>query len=171
MASAKKNLSSYNEENMPSAEEMSFGIVVSEWNAHITHALYEGCFDTLIKHGAKEDKIYTIQVPGSFELPVGAKMLLARHNPDAVICIGCVIQGETKHNEYINNAVATGLTTLGVVSGKPVIFGVLTPNSEEQALERAGGQYGNKGVEAAATAIRMAAVGKDLKQAKKSIGF
>ena len=171
MASAKKNLSTYNEENMPSAEGMSFGIIVSEWNAKITHALYEGCFDTLIKHGAREDQIHTIQVPGSFELPVAAKMLLSRHNVNAVICIGCVIQGETKHNEYINHAVATGLTTLGVVSGKPVIFGVLTPNTEEQALERAGGKYGNKGVEAAATALRMAAIGQGLKQAKKSIGF
>ena len=171
MASAKKNLSTYNEENMPSAEGMSFGIIVSEWNAKITHALYEGCFDTLIKHGAREDQIHTIQVPGSFELPVAAKMLLSRHNVNAVICIGCVIQGETKHNEYINHAVATGLTTLGVVSGKPVIFGVLTPNTEEQALERAGGKYGNKGVEAAATALRMAAIGQGLKQATKSIGF
>jgi len=171
MASAKKNLSTYNKKNMPSAKGISFGIVVSEWNASVTHALYEGCYNTLLKHGAKEDQIYTIQVPGSFELPVGAKMLLSRHNLNAVICIGCVIQGETKHNDYINNAVATGLTTLGVVSGKPVIFGVLTPNTEEQALERAGGKYGNKGVEAAATAIRMAAIGQDLKQAKKSIGF
>lgn len=171
MASAKKNLSSYNEENMPSAEEFSFGIVVSEWNANITHALYEGCYETLIKHGAKHENIHVVQVPGSFELPVAAKMLLSRHNLQAVVCLGCVIQGETKHNEYINNAVATALTTLGVMSGKPVIFGVLTPNDEEQALDRAGGKHGNKGVEAAATAIRMAALGENLKHVKTSIGY
>ena len=171
MASAKKNLSSYNKKNIPSASEMKFGIVVSEWNDKITHALYEGCFDTLIEHGAKEENVHTVQVPGSFELPVAAKMLLSRHNVNAVICLGCVIQGETKHNEYINNSVAMGLTTLGIASGKPIVFGVLTPNDEQQALDRAGGKHGNKGVEAAVTAIRMAALGEELKHAKKSIGY
>lgn len=168
---ATANLSAYQEENMPSASEMTFGIVVSDWNTKITHALYEGCYQTLIKHGAKEEAVHTVQVPGSFELSVGAKMLLSRHRLDAVVCIGCVIKGETKHNEYINNAVAMGLTTLGVMSGVPIIFGVLTPNTEEQALDRAGGKHGNKGVEAAATAIRMAALGQELRQVKKSIGF
>ncbi len=162
MASALKNLSSYDDASIPDAGEMSFGIVVADWNAAITHALYEGCYDTLLRHGAKADKIFTAQVPGSFELPVGAKMLATRHNPDAVICLGCVIQGETKHNEYINNAVASALTYLGITTGKPFIFGVLTPNDEQQALDRAGGKYGNKGIEAAVTAIRMAALSKNL---------
>lgn len=171
MASAKKNLSAYDESNIPSAAELSIGIVVSEWNKNITHKLYEGCFDTLLKHGAKEEEIHVLQVPGAFELPVGGKILAGRHRLDAVICIGCVIRGETKHNEYINNSVATGLTNLGIASGLPFIYGVLTPDTEEQALDRAGGKHGNKGVEAAVTAIRMASLKKGLSKGKKTIGF
>ena len=171
MATALKNLSEYDESTIPSAEELSFGIVVAEWNAEITHALYEGCFDALVKHGAKEDKIYTVQVPGSFELPAGARILAGKHTPDAVICLGCVIKGETSHNEYINQAVASGLTNLSIASGRPFIFGVLTPNDEQQAKDRAGGKHGNKGVEAAVTAIRMAALNKEMKSSKKTIGF
>ncbi len=171
MASANKNLSTYNEKDLPSAEGMSFGIVVADWNAKITHALYEGCRETLIKHGAKEEDLYTAQVPGAFELPTAAKILAANKNLDAVICIGCVIKGETSHNEYINNAVATGLTNLGIATGKPFIYGVLTPNDEKQAEERAGGKHGNKGVEAAVTAIRMADLRKQYSQSKSKIGF
>lgn len=171
MASAAKNLSSYDEANIPSAEDMTFGIVVSDWNAPITHALYEGCFDTLLKHGAKEANIHTLQVPGAFELPTAAQILASHRHPDAVICLGCVIQGETKHNDYINHAVATGLTNLGIATGRPFIYGVLTPNDEQQALDRAGGKYGNKGVEAAVTAIRMAALRKSMTGAKTRIGF
>lgn len=171
MASALKNLSTYDETNVPTAGEMTFCIVVADWNAHITHALYEGCYETLIKHGAKPEHIHTAQVPGSFELPAGARILAGRHNPDAVICLGCVIKGETSHNEYINHAVATGLVNLSLASGRPFIFGVLTPNDEQQALDRAGGQYGNKGVEAAVTAIRMAALKKETPEGKRKIGF
>lgn len=171
MASALKNLSNYDESNMPSMEGMKFGIVVADWHADITHALYQGCFDTLVKHGASEEDIKTIQVPGAFELPTGAKILLAGQKLDAVVCIGCVIQGETKHNDYINNAVAMGLTTLGIASGIPVIYGVLTPNDEQQAKDRAGGKYGNKGVEAAVTAIRMASLKKDQAGSKSRMGF
>ncbi len=171
MASSLKNLSEYDDSNMPSAEDMSFGIVVSEWNTKITHALYEAAHDTLVKHGAKTDDIHTLQVPGSFELPVGAKMLASRKKLDAVICLGCVIKGETTHNEYINQSVATGLMTLSVASGKPFVFGLLTPNDEQQAIDRAGGKHGNKGVEAAATAIRMVAIKKGLDEQKQTIGF
>ena len=172
MASALKNLSTYDESNLASAENMKFGIVVADWNTKITHALYEGCYDTLIKHGAQEEHLQTVQVPGTFELPVAAKILLQNKKLDAVICIGCVIKGETNHNEYINNAVSIGLTNLGIVSGIPCIFGVLTPNDEQQAIDRAGGKYGNKGVEAAVTAIRMAAIKQNLKKSeKKSIVF
>ena len=171
MSSALKNLSVYDESALPSAAEMSFGIVVADWNAHITHALYEGCFDTLVKHGANAEKIHTMQVPGAFELSVGARILNGKHNPDALICLGCVIKGETNHNEYINQAVATGLTNMSIASGKPFVFGVLTPNDEQQALDRAGGKYGNKGVEAAVTAIRMAALKKDVVEGRKKIGF
>lgn len=171
MASALKNLSTYDETTLPSAEKMNFGIVVSEWNQQITHALYEGCYDALVKHGAKEENIHTLQVPGTFELPVGARLLLGQQKLDAVICIGCVIQGETKHNEYINISVAQGLTSLSMMSSTPCIFGVLTPNDEQQALDRAGGKYGNKGVEAAITAIRMADIKSNTKEKKGKIGF
>lgn len=171
MATAMKNLSEYNEKNIPSASGMAFGIIVSEWNAKITHALYEGCFDTLIKHGAREEDIHPIQVPGSFELPAGARMLADRLKVDAVICLGCVIKGETSHNEYINYAVANSLANLSMMYGKPFVFGVLTPDTEQQALDRAGGKHGNKGVEAAITAIRMAGLRKNLGEAKPKIGF
>ncbi len=171
MASALKNLSKYDEKKLPSAKEMSFGIVVADWNEHITHALYEGAYETLTKQGALPENIQTIQVPGAFELPSGAAMLAAKHSLDAVICLGCVITGETTHNVYINHAVATGLTNLSIASGKPFIFGLLTPNTEEQALDRAGGKYGNKGVEAAVTAIRMAGLKKELGERKQRIGF
>ncbi|MEL7119829.1 MAG: 6,7-dimethyl-8-ribityllumazine synthase, partial [Bacteroidota bacterium] len=146
-------------------------IVVSEWHNNITHKLYEGCFDTLVKHGAKEDNIHVVQVPGSFELPAGARLLATQHKLDAVICIGCVIQGETKHNEYINNAVAMALTTMSVSSGLPCVYGVLTPDTEQQALDRAGGIHGNKGIEAAVTAVRMAALKKQLSKQRQSIGY
>lgn len=172
MASAEKNLSSYDADTLPNAEELVFGIVVSEWNREITHALYEGCYNTLIEHGALPEKIHTIQVPGSFELPIGARLLNGRYNCDALICLGCVIQGETSHNEYINQAVAQGLTNLSIAASRPCIFGVLTPNTLEQAQERAGGKHGNKGVEAAFTALRMAGLRRELqKGGKKSIGF
>ena len=172
MASSLKNLSSYDENNLPSAKEMKIGIVVADWNEKITHSLFEGCYKTLIQHEAEEDNIYTIQVPGTFELPAGAKLLLQNKKLDAVVCIGCVIKGETSHNEYINNAVSIGLVNLGIATGVPCIFGVLTPNDEQQAIDRAGGKYGNKGVEAAVTAIRMASVKHELKKTeKKTIGF
>ncbi|MEM8523351.1 MAG: 6,7-dimethyl-8-ribityllumazine synthase [Bacteroidota bacterium] len=171
MASTLKNLSQYDDSTIPPAEELKFGIVVSEWNQEITHALYEGCVETLEKHGAKAEHIFTIQVPGAFELPTGAKLCMMKHKVDAVVCIGCVIQGETKHNDYINNAVASGLTTIGMVSNIPCIYGVLTPNNMEQAQDRAGGKYGNKGVEAGVTAIRMAVMKKEMAKTKSSIGF
>jgi 6,7-dimethyl-8-ribityllumazine synthase len=173
MASALKNLSSYDEKNIPSAEKMVFGIIVADWNAHITHALYEGCYETLLKHKAQVDNIHTLQVPGTFELPAAARQLANKYPAiDAVICIGCVIKGETKHDEYISLSVANGLQNLSIAMGKSFIFGVLTPNNEQQALERAGGKHGNKGVEAAVTAIRMAAIKEELGGKKKgAIGF
>jgi len=171
MASALKNLSKYDEKNIPSAKELTFGIVVSDWNKEITHALYEGCYDTLLKHKAEKDNIHTIQVPGAFELTTGARMLLSSKGPDAIICLGCVIKGETTHNEYINQAVATGLTQISLATGKPMVFGLLTPNDKQQALDRAGGKHGNKGVEAAVTAIRMAELKKHHGETKGKIGF
>jgi 6,7-dimethyl-8-ribityllumazine synthase len=171
MASALKNLSQYDEGNIPDATAFTFGIVVSEWNTRITHTLYEGCFQTLVKHGAKPENIHVVQVPGSFELPAGAKMLASSRRFDAIICLGCVIKGETKHDEYISQAVATGLIGLSIGSGIPCIFGVLTPNSIEQALDRAGGKHGNKGVEAAVSAMRMATLRKELSKGSNKIGY
>ncbi len=171
MASALKNLSAYNEDNIPNGEEMKIGIIVSEWNEHITHALYEGAYDTLVKHQVKTENIHTMQVPGTFELPIGARMMLNARALDAVICLGCVIKGETQHDEYINHAAATGITNLSISMNKPVIFGVLTTNNEQQALDRAGGQHGNKGIEAAITALRMANLKQNFKENKQKIGF
>ena len=171
MASTLKNLSQYDDSTIPTAAEMAFGIVVSEWNAHITHALYDACVETLLQHGAQPTHLYTAQVPGAFELPTGARILHGRHNLDAVICLGCVIKGETDHDAYINQAVANGLVQLSLASGKPCIFGVLTTLNEQQALDRAGGLHGNKGVEAAVTAIRMAALKRETGMEKKKIGF
>ncbi len=171
MSSALKNLSDYDENALSDIKGKKFGIVVADWHQNITHALYEGCFDTLIKHGAEEDDIITIQVPGTFELPAGARILGQSKKLDAVVCIGCVIKGETTHNEYINMSVASGLQNLSIATGVPHIFGVLTPNDEQQAIDRAGGKYGNKGVEAAVTAIRMTLIADELTKEKKKIGF
>ncbi|MCB0704573.1 MAG: 6,7-dimethyl-8-ribityllumazine synthase [Saprospiraceae bacterium] len=171
MASALKNLSEYDDTNIPEAADMKFGIVVSEWNKEITHALYQGCIDTLLKHGAKEENIQQSQVPGSFELPAAARWMANAKDVDAVICLGCVIKGETSHNEYINNTVAAALMNLSLAMNKPFIFGVITPNTLQQAQDRAGGKHGNKGVEAAVTAIRMVHTKTELEKPKKKIGF
>lgn len=171
MSSSLHNLSSYDAASVPSAEPFSFGIVVSEWNADITHALHEGCVRTLMEHGAKGENIHSVQVPGSFELPLGAQLLATNKKLDAVICLGCVIKGETPHNDYINRSVASALSQLSLVHTRPFIFGLLTPDTLEQAQDRAGGKHGNKGVEAAITAIRMAALKQDLGSPKKKIGF
>lgn len=171
MASALKNLSDYDENNLPDAADMSFGIVVSDYHNDITYKLYEGAVATLLKHGAKEENIHTVQVPGAFELTAGARMLVNKHKADAVICLGCVIKGETPHNDYINMAVAQGLTNLSIATGRAFLYGVLTPNTHQQALDRAGGKHGNKGIEAAQTAIRMAALKQKSGASKKGIGF
>jgi 6,7-dimethyl-8-ribityllumazine synthase len=117
--------------------------------------LADGAHKTLLTYGAQEDNILRVTVPGSYELSYGAQKMAQREDIDAVICIGCVIQGETKHNDYINHAVAQGLTNVSLKYDKPVVFGVLTPNTEQQALDRAGGIHGNKGDEAAITAVKM----------------
>ncbi|MGB1316822.1 MAG: 6,7-dimethyl-8-ribityllumazine synthase [Flavobacteriales bacterium] len=162
MASALKNLSSYDAAKVPSAEGMKFAIVVSEWNTEITEALYNGARDTFLKFGASSEDIIRRDVPGSFELTLGAQLMAERKEFDAVICIGVVIQGETKHFDFICEAVGQGITNLNIKYNLPVIFGVLTPNTMQQALDRAGGVHGNKGDEAAITAIKMAALKKEL---------
>ena len=162
MASSLKNLSSYDALTVPSSKGMRFGIVVSEWNTEITEALYEGARDTLLKFGASEEDVVRRNVPGSYELTLGAQLMAERNEFDAIICIGVVIQGETKHFDFICEAVGQGLTNLNIKYNLPIIFGVLTPNTLQQALDRAGGVHGNKGDEAAITAIKMAALKKEL---------
>lgn len=155
MATSLKSLSQYSGKNLTDMSTKKFGIVVSEWNEEITEALYKGALETLVKHGAKQYNIFRKNVPGSFELSLGAQWLAELHEIDAVICLGCVIQGETRHFDFICDAVAHGITNVSLKYNKPVIFGVLTPNNQEQALDRAGGKHGNKGDEAAITAIKM----------------
>ena len=164
MSSSLKNLSD-NEliTTIPNAKAMRFGIVVSEWNHEITLALKDGAYNTLIKHGAEPYNILISFVPGSYELTLGAQLQLETNAVDAVICLGCVIQGETRHFDFICSAVAQGITDLNVKYMKPVIFGVLTPDNQQQAIDRAGGKHGNKGDEAAATAIKMIALANKLK--------
>ncbi len=152
---ATKDLSAYDVNSVPSAKNMSFGIVVAEWNWEITSALAKGAVDTLKKHGAKEDAIFVKYVPGTFELPLGGQFFAEMHNVDAVILLGCVIQGETRHFDYICEGVTQGTKDLNLKYNKPFIFGVLTTNNEQQSIDRAGGKLGNKGDEAAVTAIKM----------------
>ncbi len=158
MSSALKNLSDFSTANLPDVSNKRFAIVVAEWNTEVTGALYTGTYDTLLKYGAAESNIVSIQVPGSFELSLGAQKMAEKTEIDAVICLGCVIQGETRHFDFICQAVADGITNVSLKYNKPVIFGVLTPNNQEQAMDRAGGKHGNKGDEAAITAIKMLAI-------------
>ncbi len=155
MASAQKNLSDYSSQNLGNIGNRRFAIVVAEWNQEITEKLLNGAFQTLTQEGAKEENIFIKTVPGSFELCLGAQWMAQDSKIDAVICLGCIIQGETRHFDFIAQAVAQGLCDLGLKYNKPVIFGVLTPDNQQQALDRAGGKHGNKGDEAAATAIKM----------------
>ncbi|GAB3180487.1 6,7-dimethyl-8-ribityllumazine synthase [Telluribacter humicola] len=155
MSTAHKNLSEFSTEALPDISQRTFAIVVAEWNTEVTEKLFEGAYQTLINYGATAERVLRGNVPGSFELTLGSQWFAERDDVDAVIALGAVIQGETKHNDYINHAVAQGLTNLSMKYNKPVIFGVLTPNTMEQALDRAGGKHGNKGDEAAITAIKM----------------
>jgi 6,7-dimethyl-8-ribityllumazine synthase len=156
MSSQQKNLSDFSGSEIPSASPYKFGIIVAEWNAEITNALYRGAIATLAKHGALAQNIHTFHVPGSFELTPAADILLKHRKVDAVICLGCLIQGETRHFDFICSAVANGLSNIAIKYSKPVIFGVLTTDNQQQAIDRAGGIHGNKGDEAAVTAIKMA---------------
>jgi len=162
MATSMKNLSDYDPDIIPSARGMRFGVVVSEWNHEITGDLLRGVRDTLIKHKADEDQIIIKRVPGSFELTSGAKMLAETGKFSGIICIGCIIRGETPHFDYICQSVTQGITLLNIQYQIPFIFGVLTVNNLQQAKDRAGGKYGNKGDEAAITAIKMIALQKNI---------
>jgi 6,7-dimethyl-8-ribityllumazine synthase len=164
MGTGLKNISEYKPGDIPWAEDMIIGIVVSEWNSGITSALLDSAVKTLISKGAEKENIIVKYVPGSFELTLGAQLMAENSDLDAIICLGCVIQGETKHFDYICQGVTHGITTLNMEYNMPIIFGVLTTDNMEQALDRAGGKYGNKGEEAAITAIKMVALQRDLEE-------
>ena len=155
MATKNNNLSNFNVNEIPNSKGLKIALVVSIWNNHITENLYKGAKETLLKCGVRTDDIVKFEVPGSFELIFGAK-LASKQNFDAIICLGSVIKGETDHFHYVCNAVSIGIKDLNLNIDIPVIFGVLTDNSEEQAINRSGGKFGNKGIEAAISAIKMA---------------
>lgn len=160
MASSLKNLSDFSHIQVQNAEKFKFAIVVSQWNAQVTGALLNGAIEGILKNGGQEENIYIIEVPGSYELISGADIALRNKDFDAVICLGCVIQGETRHFDFICDAVANGISNVAIKHNKPVIFGVLTTDNLEQAMDRAGGKHGNKGEEAAITAIQMSHISK-----------
>ncbi|MDA3928757.1 MAG: 6,7-dimethyl-8-ribityllumazine synthase [Prolixibacteraceae bacterium] len=160
---ATKNLSDYDLNSVPNAKDMKFGIVVAEWNYPITGALAQGAIDTLVKHGAKEENITAKHVPGTFELTLGGQFFAEYTDVDAILLLGCVIQGETRHFDFICQGITEGTTKLNMNYNIPVIFGVLTTDNEQQALDRAGGKLGNKGDEAAMTAIKMVALHNEMR--------
>ncbi len=164
MASYLHNLSDYDPNKVPSAAGMRFGIVVSEWNSKITGALLRGATDTLIANGAREEDIRVLTVPGSFELIFGSAQFVKSGTVDAVIAIGCVIRGDTPHFDYICQGATQGLAQLNVDYDVPVIYGLLTCNTLEQAEDRCGGMLGNKGDECAVTAIKMVDYRRQLAQ-------
>ncbi len=157
MSSSLKNLSNFTS-SLPLIQGVKIGIVVAEWNEQVTFALRDGAIQTLKKAGITDEQILITYVPGSFELPLGAQFFLESNTVDAVICIGCVIQGETPHFTFICDAVAQGIMRLNLDYNRPVIFGVLTTLNLQQALDRSGGKHGNKGDEAAFTALKMLAL-------------
>jgi len=156
MATENKNLSNYDKNTIPDAKDFRFGIVVSEWNEEITEGLYNGAFDALLDCGAHQSNIVRWNVPGSFELVYGAQRMIVTQNVDVVIIIGCVIKGETMHFEFVCEGVTQGIKDLNVQTDVPVIFCLLTDNTMQQSIDRSGGKHGNKGIEAAIAAIKMA---------------
>ena len=155
MATAYQNLSVYDPTTVPDASAMTVGIIVAEWNSNITEALLKGAIDTLEKHGVKESNILVSRVPGTFELTFGARQMALMKKPDAIITLGCVVRGDTPHFDYVCQGVTQGMTLLNVEFDIPFIFGVLTTDTMQQSIDRAGGIHGNKGDECAITAIKM----------------
>ena len=155
MATAYHNLSSYDADTMPDASGMKVAIAAAEWNAEITDALLKGAVDTLLRNGVKEENIYVARVPGTVELTFASQQMAEFYQPDAVIAIGCVVRGDTPHFDYVCAEASKGVAHVGLETGVPVAFGVLTTENIEQAVERAGTKSGNKGVDAAMTAIEM----------------
>jgi len=167
---ATTNLSYYDKTTIPNAKSFRFGIVVSEWNSEITSNLKKGAIETLIDCGALEENIISWNVPGSFELIYGCKKMVQHQELDAIIAIGNVIQGETKHFDFVCEGVTQGIVDLNIKQDTPVIFCVLTDNTKQQSIDRSGGKLGNKGIECAIAAIKMAAI-KNSDKKTESIGF
>ncbi|MDR1671133.1 MAG: 6,7-dimethyl-8-ribityllumazine synthase [Alistipes sp.] len=167
LLSKKTNLSQYR--SIPPADDMRFGIVVSEWNAKVTEALLKGAVQTLRKAGCKDHDILVKYVPGAFELPLGAQFFAEYTDVDAVICLGCVIQGETRHFDFICSGATQGIMQLQINWNMPIAFGILTTDTMEQALARAGGSHGNKGDEAAITAINMVKLQNDMEDSAENL--
>ena len=155
---ATTNLSHYDKTTIPNAKDFRFGIVVSEWNPDITENLQKGAIETLLDCGARQENIISWVVPGSFELVYGCKKMIETLQLDAIIAIGNVIQGETKHFDFVCNGVTQGIVDLNVKYSTPIIFCVLTDNSKQQSIDRSGGKFGNKGIESAVAAIKMASL-------------
>lgn len=162
MATEGKNLSHYDKNTLPDAKDFRFGIVVAEWNDNITEGLYQGAYDVFIENGVMERKIVRWNVPGSFELVYGCKKMQESYDMlDAIIAIGSVIEGQTKHFDFVCQGVTQGIKDLNIQNDIPVIFCVLTDQNMQQAIDRSGGKHGNKGAEAAVAAIKMAQLRKD----------
>jgi 6,7-dimethyl-8-ribityllumazine synthase len=153
---ATTNLSDYDKTTIPNANNFRFGIVVSEWNPEITENLYNGARQTLLDHGALDKNIIRWNVPGSFELVYGCKRMVETQELDAIIAVGNVIQGETKHFDFVCDGVTQGIKDLNLKYNTPIVFCVLTDDTKQQSIERSGGKHGNKGVECAIAAIKMA---------------
>ncbi|MES2622538.1 MAG: 6,7-dimethyl-8-ribityllumazine synthase [Bacteroidota bacterium] len=164
MSAKDKNLSEHTELKVPNAPKYRIAIAVSEYNENITFALRNGCIETLKKFGVKEKNIFVELVPGAYELPLAAKWMYEKKKADAVIVLGCVIKGDTDHDIYINNAVSQALMNLSLQTKSPFMFGVITPNSLQQAKDRAGGIHGNKGIECAIAALKMLSLKDRLKR-------
>ena len=165
MTEKKKNLSDISSVKIDGANNLNIAIIVSEWNDEVTSQLMNGAKEALLSSGVSPNRIKTEYVPGSFELPTAAVMMLeADEDIDAVICLGCIIQGETRHFEFISQAVANGIMQVGIDYNTPIIFGVLTCDTFQQAMDRAGGNHGNKGVEAAVSCLKMLAFERKLKR-------
>ena len=162
MPGAAKDLKNQEKTSLPDGSGFRIGIIVAEWNSEITEALYQGAFSALRECGVPEKEILRLSVPGSFELITGARWMVENEKVHAVVCLGCLIRGETPHFDFIGNAVSNGLVMLAVRYSLPFIFGVLTTNTFSQATARAGGKLGNKGSEAALTAVKMAGLKNQL---------
>lgn len=163
MATAGKDLSEYDSKTIPTGADFTIGIVVSEWNNSITDSLCDGAEATLREHGVAQEKIIIHRTPGAFELPLAAQWMLEDEKVDGVIAIGSVIQGETKHFDFVCQATAQGVKDVGIKHNKPAIFCVLTDDNMQQAIDRSGGKHGNKGIEAAVACLKMIDLKKKLK--------